>query len=100
MALPVDRAAGEDDRCPHTWAIAGAVNAWQHASDAADTTLACLQIGLFVRFMVKLQDYLGLSLPLILVSFLAAGFAIALLTADVLHKTDVTDRVIDVRNRC
>jgi hypothetical protein len=37
-----------------------------------------------------------MSLPLILISFLAAGLAIALLTADLLDRTDVTGRVLQV----
>eukprot|EP00730_Choanoeca_flexa_P019657 TRINITY_DN9608_c0_g1_i4.p1 TRINITY_DN9608_c0_g1~~TRINITY_DN9608_c0_g1_i4.p1 ORF type:complete len:510 (+),score=115.43 TRINITY_DN9608_c0_g1_i4:25-1530(+) len=67
-----------------------------HAAAPAPAKPSSSQISLSSRLSTKLQDYLGLSLPLILVSFLAAGFAISLLTADVLHKTDVTDRVLEM----
>ena len=41
----------------------------------------------------KTVDYFALSLPLILLAFAAAGVAVAMLTADLLAKLDVTDQV-------
>lgn len=53
--------------------------------------------GLFsVRTGVKLVDYLGYSLPLIILAFIAAGFAISMLFADVLNRTNIKDQILDV----
>ena len=41
----------------------------------------------------KTVDYFALSLPLILLAFAAAGVAVAMLTADLLAKLDVTEQV-------
>ena len=46
------------------------------------------------RFISRLWDYFVYSLPLIALAFLAAGMALAMLTADVLKRLDVTDPVV------
>lgn len=48
------------------------------------------------RFILKLLDYFLYSLPLILLTFLAAGLAISMLSADILRRVDVTDTVLGV----
>jgi ABC-type nitrate/sulfonate/bicarbonate transport system ATPase subunit/ABC-type transporter Mla maintaining outer membrane lipid asymmetry permease subunit MlaE len=48
------------------------------------------------RFMIKLLDYFLYSLPLILLTFLAAGLAISMLSSDILRRVDVTDTVLSV----
>jgi len=48
------------------------------------------------RFLERLMDYFGYSLPLILLAFLASGLAVALLSADLLHRLDVTQDVLDI----
>ena len=45
------------------------------------------------RMRAKTVDYFALSLPLILLAFAAAGVAVAMLTADLLAKLDVTEQV-------
>jgi len=50
----------------------------------------------FMRTGVKVVDYLGYSFPLILLAFVAAGFAISMLFADVLNRTDIKQHVIEV----
>jgi len=51
------------------------------------------------RFVIKLLDYFLYSLPLILLTFLAAGLAIAMLSSDILRRVDVTDTVLTVVQR-
>jgi len=51
------------------------------------------------RFMIKLLDYFLYSLPLILLTFLAAGLAISMLSADILRRVDVSDTVLSVVQR-
>lgn len=51
------------------------------------------------RFAIKLLDYFLYSLPLILLTFLAAGLAIAMLSSDILRRVDVTDTVLTVVQR-
>ncbi|KAL3783704.1 hypothetical protein ACHAW5_005189 [Stephanodiscus triporus] len=51
------------------------------------------------RFFVKLLDYFLYSLPLILLTFLAAGLAISMLSADILRRVDVSDTVLSVVQR-
>lgn len=48
------------------------------------------------RFTLKVWDYLLYSLPLILLTFLAAGLAISMLSADILRRVDVTDTVLSI----
>lgn len=48
------------------------------------------------RFLGKVLDYLLYSLPLILLTFLASGLAIAMLSSDILRRVDVTDKVLEV----
>ena len=48
------------------------------------------------RFVLKVWDYLFYSLPLILLTFLASGLAISMLSADILRRVDVTDTVLSV----
>jgi ABC-type lipoprotein export system ATPase subunit/ABC-type transporter Mla maintaining outer membrane lipid asymmetry permease subunit MlaE len=48
------------------------------------------------RFVLKVWDYLFYSLPLILLTFLAAGLAISMLSADILRRVDVTDTVLSI----
>mmetsp|Transcript_18349 Transcript_18349/g.24215 ORF Transcript_18349/g.24215 Transcript_18349/m.24215 type:complete len:530 (+) Transcript_18349:77-1666(+) len=50
----------------------------------------------FSRIVVKLWDYLIYSLPLIVLAFIAAGLAISMLFADVLGRTEVTDKILGV----
>ena len=45
------------------------------------------------RVRAKTVDYFALSLPLIALAFAAAGVAVAMLTADLLARLDVTDQV-------
>lgn len=49
-----------------------------------------------IRVAYKLFDYFAYSLPLIILAFLAAGFAISMLFADVLSNTDVAKSILDV----
>ena len=51
------------------------------------------------RFITKLLDYFLFSLPLILLTFLAAGLAISMLSSDILRRVDVTDTVLSVVQR-
>ena len=51
------------------------------------------------RFMIRLLDYFLYSLPLILLTFLAAGLAISMLSADILRRVDVSDTVLSVVQR-
>jgi len=51
------------------------------------------------RFMIKLLDYFLYSLPLILLTFMAAGLAISMLSADILRRVDVSDTVLSVVQR-
>jgi len=48
------------------------------------------------RFMVKVLDYFLYSLPLILLTFMAAGLAISMLSSDILRRVDVTDTVLSI----
>ena len=48
------------------------------------------------RFILKVWDYFLYSLPLILLTFLAAGLAISMLSADILRRVDVTDTVLSI----
>jgi len=48
---------------------------------------------------LKVLDYFLYSLPLILLTFLAAGLAISMLSADILRRVDVTDTVLSVVQR-
>ena len=70
-------------------------------SKLKETTIYCKKPSLFGtqfrdRFWERLMDYLIYSLPLILLAFLACGLAIAMLSADLLQRLDVTDKVLDV----
>mmetsp|Transcript_14148 Transcript_14148/g.30955 ORF Transcript_14148/g.30955 Transcript_14148/m.30955 type:complete len:585 (-) Transcript_14148:105-1859(-) len=51
------------------------------------------------RFIMKTIDYFLFSLPLILLTFTAAGLAISMLSSDILRRVDVTDTVLDVVKR-
>ncbi|KAL3802793.1 hypothetical protein HJC23_007570 [Cyclotella cryptica] len=51
------------------------------------------------RFILKVLDYFLYSLPLILLTFLAAGLAISMLSADILRRVDVTDTVLSIVGR-
>ncbi|KAL7535964.1 hypothetical protein ACHAWF_005324 [Thalassiosira exigua] len=51
------------------------------------------------RFAAKVLDYFLYSLPLILLTFLAAGLAISMLSADILRRVDVTDTVLSIVQR-
>lgn len=51
------------------------------------------------RFLSKVLDYFLWSLPLILLTFLAAGLAISMLSSDILRRVDVTDTVLSVVQR-
>ncbi|KAL9189068.1 hypothetical protein ACHAXT_011558 [Thalassiosira profunda] len=51
------------------------------------------------RLLVKVLDYFLYSLPLILLTFLAAGLAISMLSSDILRRVDVTDTVLSVVQR-
>lgn len=48
------------------------------------------------RFLEKLVDYVGWSFPLILLTFIACGMAIAMLSSDILSRIDVTDQVLEI----
>jgi len=48
------------------------------------------------RFIVKVLDYFLYSLPLILLTFMAAGLAISMLSSDILRRVDVTDTVLSI----
>ena len=50
----------------------------------------------YQRFFMKVLDYFLYSLPLILLTFLAAGLAISMLSADILRRVDVTDTVLSI----
>ena len=44
----------------------------------------------------KLYDYVLYSFPLILLTFIACGLAISMLSADILQRIDVTDQVLSI----
>lgn len=44
---------------------------------------------LFVRTVAKVVDYLGISIPLVVCAFFAAGFAVSMLFAQMLKETDI-----------
>lgn len=44
----------------------------------------------------RLIDYIGYSLPLITMAFCATGLAVAMLTADLLRRLDIQDKVLDL----
>lgn len=44
---------------------------------------------LLVRTIAKIVDYLGISIPLIICAFFAAGFAVSMLFAQMLKETDI-----------
>jgi ABC-type nitrate/sulfonate/bicarbonate transport system ATPase subunit/ABC-type transporter Mla maintaining outer membrane lipid asymmetry permease subunit MlaE len=48
------------------------------------------------RFLEKLMDYTFYSLPLIALAFCACGLAIAMLSADLLERLDINDKVLDL----
>ena len=48
------------------------------------------------RFTDRLYEYFCYSVPLIALAFVAAGLALAMLTADVLQRLDVTDPVLNL----
>jgi len=50
----------------------------------------------FERFAEKLTDYFVWSLPLILLTFVACGLAISMLSSDILKRLDVTDPVLEI----
>lgn len=49
------------------------------------------------RFLMKLTDYLGITLPLIVFAFLAAGLAISMMFANLLHRVDVASFLTSVK---
>jgi len=53
----------------------------------------------YQRFIEKLADYVLWSLPLIALTFVACGLAIAMLSSDILRRIDVTDQVLDIVDR-
>ncbi|CAB9511525.1 binding protein MetN [Seminavis robusta] len=53
-------------------------------------------ISFWDRFLEKLIDYVFYSLPLIALTFVACGLAISMLSADILQRIDVTDRVLEI----
>ena len=53
----------------------------------------------FERFAEKLSDYFVWSLPLILLTFVACGLAISMLSSDILQRLDVTDPVLEIVNK-
>jgi len=53
-------------------------------------------ITLWDRFLGQLIDYFFYSLPLIALTFVACGLAISMLSADILQRIDVTDRVVNI----
>ena len=48
------------------------------------------------RFLERLLDYVGYSLPLILLTFTACGMAIAMLSCDTLRRIDITQQVLKI----
>mmetsp|Transcript_33026 Transcript_33026/g.67316 ORF Transcript_33026/g.67316 Transcript_33026/m.67316 type:complete len:617 (-) Transcript_33026:164-2014(-) len=48
------------------------------------------------RFLIKLVDYFLYSLPLIVLTFIAAGLAISMLSSDILRRVDVTEPVLSI----
>jgi ABC-type transporter Mla maintaining outer membrane lipid asymmetry permease subunit MlaE len=48
------------------------------------------------RLEERLVDYIGWSLPLILMTFFACGLALSMLSCDILKRIDVTDRVLSI----
>jgi ABC-type nitrate/sulfonate/bicarbonate transport system ATPase subunit len=53
-------------------------------------------ITFYDRFWERLVDYLVLSLPLIILTFVACGLAISMLSTDTLRRIDVTDPVLKI----
>ena len=50
----------------------------------------------FDRFKERLTDYIGWSIPLILMTFMACGLAISMLSCDILRRIDVTNQVVGI----
>ena len=65
-------------------------------SNALSTNNLLFGITFRDRFLEKLYDYVLYSLPLIVMTFLACGLAIAMLSADILQRIDVTDQVVGI----
>eukprot|EP00529_Nitzschia_sp_RCC80_P013528 CAMPEP_0113464748 /NCGR_PEP_ID=MMETSP0014_2-20120614/13363_1 /TAXON_ID=2857 /ORGANISM="Nitzschia sp." /LENGTH=609 /DNA_ID=CAMNT_0000356843 /DNA_START=37 /DNA_END=1863 /DNA_ORIENTATION=- /assembly_acc=CAM_ASM_000159 len=48
------------------------------------------------RFIERLGDYVVYSLPLICLAFVACGLAISMLSADLLHRLEISQQVLDL----
>ena len=48
------------------------------------------------RFIERLGDYIVYSLPLICLAFVACGLAISMLSADLLHRLEISQQVLDL----
>jgi ABC-type transporter Mla maintaining outer membrane lipid asymmetry ATPase subunit MlaF len=48
------------------------------------------------RFLERLMDYTFYSLPLIVMAFIACGLAISMISADSLHRLDITPKVLEI----
>ena len=51
------------------------------------------------RFIERLGDYVVYSLPLICLAFVACGLAISMLSADLLHRLEISQQVLDLVDR-
>ena len=51
------------------------------------------------RFQERLMDYIVWSFPLIVLTFIACGLALSMLTADLLQRIDVTQPVLEIVER-
>jgi len=72
------------------------VNVYAKEASDDDATARISHGSFSVRTGVKLFDYCGVSLPLVLLAFVAAGFAISMLFADMLNRTDIKGQVLDI----
>lgn len=68
----------------------------QTSSSSAYRKNALFGISFLDRFLDKLFDYVLYSLPLIVLTFVACGLAISMLSADILQRIDVTDKVVAI----
>jgi ABC-type nitrate/sulfonate/bicarbonate transport system ATPase subunit/ABC-type transporter Mla maintaining outer membrane lipid asymmetry permease subunit MlaE len=71
-------------------------NGWHSADGSKRIKPNLFGTTFFQRFLERLTDYICWSMPLILLTFLACGLAIAMLSADILRRIDVTDRVLGI----
>eukprot|EP00537_Pseudo-nitzschia_pungens_P011122 CAMPEP_0172388638 /NCGR_PEP_ID=MMETSP1061-20121228/5691_1 /TAXON_ID=37318 /ORGANISM="Pseudo-nitzschia pungens, Strain cf. pungens" /LENGTH=605 /DNA_ID=CAMNT_0013118575 /DNA_START=104 /DNA_END=1921 /DNA_ORIENTATION=+ len=93
---------GEHDDCivelqaPSVHAANGSPTSSSSSSSSKRTKPSLFGTMFFDRFMERLVDYVFYSLPLILMAFMACGLAISMLSADILQRLDISNKVLDL----